>query len=357
MKLFLFGDKQGQWYIGRSPSGRVQYTDNFAGAHFFPEEEVGDAEDCLGLGLDLYSVEVSNPVLVKNSTEREVPVQDGGTFAQWEVHPMDFVGRSDAVKPETTLQLSDGSEFGVGSTIGFFKRHGEQRTITLSAPDLQKLKSFVDSKPVSFSTVGGINLLSLMYTSGLMYMADGVLDNVLKLIRRNNIDFILEHEELFPDVFVDKIRQKGFFDCYAAHSLIHGEPALDTAGQVMGNIVVCAEEEQMALLSLYTSGIGVQFFVQEDAVDSYFIGFPVFHPTSLEIFGGSQKGYQQFMFQNLWVSLLSAAGIYTQVNGSFCVLDNSTLSFQLDRKDTNFRFVSRDEDLFQAIVDIVDKHS
>ena len=81
MKLFIFGNKQGQWYIGRSPAGRVKYTDNFASAYFFLEE-VADAEDCLELGLDLYSVEVSAPVLEKNSTGAGVPVQKYSSFSQ-----------------------------------------------------------------------------------------------------------------------------------------------------------------------------------------------------------------------------------------------------------------------------------
>lgn len=95
MKFFIFGSKQGQWYIGRSPAGRVKYTDNFASAHFFLEEEVADAEDCLELGLDLYSVEVSAPVLERNSTGAGVPVQKCSSFSQWEVHPMDLMSKAD----------------------------------------------------------------------------------------------------------------------------------------------------------------------------------------------------------------------------------------------------------------------
>lgn len=61
MKLYVF--KKGDvWYAGRSPTGRVKTVPNFEDAVFFTEDSKEYAEDCLGLGFDLYSVEVGAPV-------------------------------------------------------------------------------------------------------------------------------------------------------------------------------------------------------------------------------------------------------------------------------------------------------
>lgn len=94
MTLYLFGDGLGNWYQGCSPTGRAKYTTQMEAAVFFNEEDKEYAEDCLGLGLNLYTVEVSTPVLVKEGSMVKKEEEDTGTGEKfWEVYPMDLFSR------------------------------------------------------------------------------------------------------------------------------------------------------------------------------------------------------------------------------------------------------------------------
>lgn len=93
MKLCIYGDGQGNYYQGRSPTGRVKYVSDYTAATFFSETDRDDAEDCLDLGLCLYAVEVSEPVLVRRgSGVSSTPGIKEQSFDNWQVHPMDLFG-------------------------------------------------------------------------------------------------------------------------------------------------------------------------------------------------------------------------------------------------------------------------
>lgn len=94
MKLYIYGDGEGNFYQGRSPTGRVKYTQTFTTATFFTEWDKDDAEDCIDLGLNLYSVEVSAPELEKEGTVSAVmPGVPERAFDDWAVNPMDLFGK------------------------------------------------------------------------------------------------------------------------------------------------------------------------------------------------------------------------------------------------------------------------
>lgn len=91
MKLYAYGDGKGNWYQGRSPSGRVKYTDKLAEAVFFDYDSKDDAEDCLGLGLGLYAMELSEPIRVTPPTVTDLKgTGPSKEFSNWEVHSMDL---------------------------------------------------------------------------------------------------------------------------------------------------------------------------------------------------------------------------------------------------------------------------
>lgn len=93
MKLYIYGDGKGNYYKGRSPSGKVRYTKTYTTAVFFTEEEKEDAEDCIDLGLNLYALEVSEPTLVSQGTvSTAMPAIPTQTFEKWEAHSMDLFG-------------------------------------------------------------------------------------------------------------------------------------------------------------------------------------------------------------------------------------------------------------------------
>lgn len=93
MKLYIYGDGQGNYYQGRSPTGRVKYTPRYTAATFFSAEEKDDAEDCIELGLHLYEVEVSEPVQVSEGiVSTPTPGVKAKSFDDWQVHPMDLFG-------------------------------------------------------------------------------------------------------------------------------------------------------------------------------------------------------------------------------------------------------------------------
>ena len=92
MKLYIYGDDNGKWYCGRSPAGRVKTTDDFTEATMFTEETVHEAEDCIMLGLNLYSIEISQPQL-ETQGDGSFP-NSGSSFnmKDWEIHSMNLFG-------------------------------------------------------------------------------------------------------------------------------------------------------------------------------------------------------------------------------------------------------------------------
>ena len=91
MVLYIFGDGNGKFYQGRSPTGKVKMTSSYTEAAFFTESSKEDADDCVDLGLSLYSLEVSKPRLMHKGTgSSEQPEED--SFQKWEVHKMDLFG-------------------------------------------------------------------------------------------------------------------------------------------------------------------------------------------------------------------------------------------------------------------------
>lgn len=93
MKLYIYGDSEGNYYQGRSPTGRVKYTPDFETAIFFTEGDKDDAEDCIELGLSLYSLEISELILVSSGSVGAVgSCLPEKSFKDWEVHKMNLFG-------------------------------------------------------------------------------------------------------------------------------------------------------------------------------------------------------------------------------------------------------------------------
>lgn len=96
MNLYIYGDGNGNYYQGRSPTGRVRYTPHFETAAFFTEGDKDDAEDCIELGLCLYSLEISEPILVSaGSAGAAGSCLPEKSFKDWEVHKMNLFGSED----------------------------------------------------------------------------------------------------------------------------------------------------------------------------------------------------------------------------------------------------------------------
>lgn len=94
MKLYIYGDGEGNFYQGRSPTGRVKYTKMFTAAAFFTEWDKDDAEDCIDLGLNLYSLEVSAPELVKEGTVSTMTLGiPERSFEDLAVHSLNLFGK------------------------------------------------------------------------------------------------------------------------------------------------------------------------------------------------------------------------------------------------------------------------
>ena len=90
MKLYLFGDGKGNWYSGRTPTGRIRTTTDYSEATLFAEGASEELADCLGLGYSLYSVEISEPKLEREGTGEIASSTTSSDFKSWEVHPMDL---------------------------------------------------------------------------------------------------------------------------------------------------------------------------------------------------------------------------------------------------------------------------
>lgn len=93
MKLYFYGTNDGKYYQGRSPSGRIKQTDELCEAVFFNEEAKDNAEECIELGYNLYSVDVSKPTLERKGSDNPVAPKPRDSFADWEIHPIDLFGR------------------------------------------------------------------------------------------------------------------------------------------------------------------------------------------------------------------------------------------------------------------------
>lgn len=96
MKLYLYGTKDGRWYVGRTSTGRLKQVEDFTEAILFTESTKDEAKDYLDSVWHLYSVEVSQPRLeTPGSSEDNTPGASvkASSSEDGKLHPMDlFVG-------------------------------------------------------------------------------------------------------------------------------------------------------------------------------------------------------------------------------------------------------------------------
>lgn len=68
MTLYILRHKSGSWYKGISPTGRVLFTSDIAEAQLFTDQKEVVSDPYDSWGFDCYSMEVSDPVLIHEST-------------------------------------------------------------------------------------------------------------------------------------------------------------------------------------------------------------------------------------------------------------------------------------------------